>query len=267
MQTSIRLKQRKFKRILLLLILALCVNQVKAKHRVLLVDSELPMNQREAIIFLTGFGSVYHLFSGQKRALKNDTYDVYAPDYISRKSINQSVENLREFITEYPIEKYKKVHVIAFIYGSWTLNTFLQTDSISNLSSVVYDRSPIQEQVPFLLHEDKPFFGWILFGNSLADLAQTPFPDVNLKEVNTGLMIESNVTSVAHRYLNKMELNDAMWNQEKFSVYSDDFIYVEMNHDDMYTDMDGIIDEVFYLFQYGRFPKNASKEIPSDTYN
>ncbi len=56
----------------------------------------------------------------------NKGYDVFIPDYISRKSISNSVSHLDKFILKHNLKAYKNIHFFSYIIGSWTLHYFLQ---------------------------------------------------------------------------------------------------------------------------------------------
>ena len=48
------------------------------------------------------------------------------------------------------LDRYRRVHVFAFIAGGWTFNPFGEAGTLPNLSTIVYDRSPYQERAPGL---------------------------------------------------------------------------------------------------------------------
>ncbi len=60
-------------------------------------------------------------------------------------------------MNEHHLPQYKKLHVFSYIAGTWVLNIWLQQHPQNNITSIVYDRSPMQERVPFALVEDNSF--------------------------------------------------------------------------------------------------------------
>jgi len=87
------------------------------KERVF-IDNSKPLNEKEAILILPGFGSRVQGTKHIADFFFNKGYDVYIPDYIARKSINNCVNNLDKFIIKYKFKEYKKIHVFSYIVGS-----------------------------------------------------------------------------------------------------------------------------------------------------
>ena len=135
------------KNILAFLISVLCFSVFTySKERIYIENSSKPLNEKEAIVILVGFGSK---IQGTKKIADyffNKGYDVFIPDYISRKSIEGCVENLEKFIVKNHIKQYQSLHVFSYIIGSWTLNNWIQKNPDHKISTIIYDRSPLQER-------------------------------------------------------------------------------------------------------------------------
>ncbi len=80
-----------------------------SKDIIILDSNQLKIEEREAILVLTGFGSVYHSAKNQKLNFKQSGYDLFIPDYIDKKSIALCSEHLEDFIVKQQLAKYKKI--------------------------------------------------------------------------------------------------------------------------------------------------------------
>ncbi|MFM7683988.1 MAG: hypothetical protein ACKO7P_14785, partial [Bacteroidota bacterium] len=106
-----------------LFFLVISFNQsLLAQGRIFIESKSSSKAQREAILILPGFGS--KVFGTKKIAkfFQYKGFDVYIPKYISRKSVEQSVVNVDEFILKHGLKEYKKLHVFSYIFGTWTIN-------------------------------------------------------------------------------------------------------------------------------------------------
>lgn len=84
---------------------------IRAQGKIYVEDPKIARSQKEAILILPGFGS--KVFGTKKIAkfFRNKGFDIYIPRYISRKSVQKSVENVDRFIEEHELKAYKKLHV------------------------------------------------------------------------------------------------------------------------------------------------------------
>jgi hypothetical protein len=122
-----------------------------AQGRIFIESSSILKTEREAILILPGFGS--KIFGTKKIAkfFKHKGYDIYIPKYISRKSVEKSVENVDRFISKHGLKDYKKLHIFSYIFGTWTINLWINKNGKCNISTIVFDRSPLQERAPAAL--------------------------------------------------------------------------------------------------------------------
>ena len=155
---------------------------------------------KEALVILTGFGSKYHSLKAIKKEFGAYPYDVFVPRYISRKSIAATVQNLDEFWKKENLDRYEKVHVLGYIVGSWTINTWINAGGPLNIATIIYDRSTLQERAPTILVKDMKLFNWILFGPVMQDLIDTPYPALVFPDIEKGLLLETYATKVVRKH-------------------------------------------------------------------
>jgi len=85
-------------------------------------------------------------------SLRERGYDVFVPVYRNRAGLAATAEAIGEFIEEKSLDEYRELHAFAYILGTWALNTYLVENIVpSNLTTIVYDRSPLQERAPSLI--------------------------------------------------------------------------------------------------------------------
>jgi hypothetical protein len=240
------------------------------KERIYIYDLAKDPAEKEAILILPGFGSRIHgtqkiadyFFKGQ--------YDVFIPDYISRKSIEQCTKNLDEFILKYKLSNYKKVHVFSYIVGSWTLNNWINIHPKNNIVSIVYDRSPLQERAPYALVKDIPFIIRLIAGPIMKEFSKTPYPPLNTNTMSVGILIESKATKLIQKHKRSaLRPGPVSWEADSLHQRYNDRLYTWLNHDDMYTRFDVIGADILHFFAVGiftpparRFPYTEDPFIP-----
>src|SRR5262249_55481397 len=129
-----------------------------------------------------------------------DGIDIYVANYVTRRGLDSSRDELRRFIREQRLDRYERVHVFAFIAGAWTLNPSSVRTLLPNLASVVYDRSPYQERAPKIAVDVLPLPAWLRYGATIFDVARTPYPPLNAANVNIGLLVETRPTAFIRRH-------------------------------------------------------------------
>jgi len=244
--------------------LLLCfITVVVTARDIVLIDQQnkAPRSEREAILILPGFGDLYHSSKNQVKNFKDKGYDVFIPDYISRKSLDNCVKKLDGFVKKHKLGDYKKVHVFSYIIGSWTINSWIKQNSAGNIATIVYDRSPLQERVPVILVKTNPFLSRLLFGKLIRELSVTPYPSLNESAISCGLLIECKATKIlwkkrkAYRKMEPVSFDRAVLKQE-----SRDFFYIFLNHDDLYTHLESAAPQILYFFRENRFSPDADRE-------
>ncbi len=252
----------------LFLIVFCCFFQASLYSKDILIinkSNKAPIAEREAILILPGVGTIFHNTKNQRKNFSNTEYDVFIPDYISRKSLNQCVTNLDDFIKKNQLLSYNKIHVIGYILGSWTINLWIQKNPKSNVSTVIYDRSPLQEKAPAILVKQNPFLSKLLFGKLIRELSITPYPEIALDQIAVGILIECNATKIIWKKRKGLEsLPKVSWDKKDLNQECRDFFYAFMNHDDMYTKIENVSAELFYFIKNHQFTKEAIRNYPNN---
>ena len=150
---------------------------------------------KEAIVILTGFGSKYHSLHELKKQFGVYNYDVFVPRYISRQSIDQTISNFANFWKKEKLDNYDSVHVLAYIVGSWTINSWIADNGPANIATIVYDRSTLQERAPYVLVKDMKLVNFLLFGPVMQDLIDTPYPALAYPAIEKGILLETYATN------------------------------------------------------------------------
>src|SRR5215208_2394544 len=107
--------------------------------------------KRDALLVLPGFGygrtedQAFRSVAAQAAA---EGVDLYVSPFLTRSGLGASGAKLERFIRENRLDRYERLHVFAFIAGAWTFNPLVERHQLSNLATVVYDRSPFQERAP-----------------------------------------------------------------------------------------------------------------------
>ena len=231
------------------------------KDRIYIANPTVLLSEKDAILILPGFGS--KIQGTQKIAdyFFNKNYDVFIPDYISRKSIAGCVKNLDVFITKHSLKKYRKIYVFSYIVGSWTLNNWIINNPENNISAVVYDRSPLQERAPYALVKDIPILVKMISGKVMKEFSKTPYPSVSNQKMNVAIIIESKATNLLSQHKKSaMSLGPISWDAEKLNQNYHDKFYTWLNHDDMYTRFDITGSEILYFFSNSKFTDSAKRE-------
>jgi hypothetical protein len=221
----------------------------------------------DALLVLPGFGyggtgeDTFRMLAG---AVAADGIDFYLPVYISRSGLGDSREQLRRFIRDNRLDRYARVHVLAFLAGGWTLNPMVEAGALPNLSTIVYDRSPYQERAPRIASSKLRFLSWVRYGPVLFDVARTPYPTVPLSGVRVGLMVETAPTPFVQRFAKSASAyGPYQFECDAFGQRFDDCFYVAMNHDEIYARFAEVWPEVRSFIHGGRFTAAANRTPPA----
>ena len=240
-----------------------------ARDKIYIQKTNTIIAEKESILILPGFGSTLHGTKDLFHFFSQKGYDVFIPNYISRKSIGNCTEKLDKFIVKHKLLSYKKMHVFAFILGSWTLNNWLKAHPKHNINSIVYDRSPLQERAAFVITTDRPFLFRIALGKIIFEFAKTPyFPIDFAKNISVGLLIENSATKLIRKHKNTaMTLGALNFSVDSLHQNYDDYFYTRLNHDLLYSKLDRYGQEILHFFKEQRFSTNAIRlEFPEDVF-
>ncbi|MEY2937537.1 MAG: hypothetical protein RL062_126 [Bacteroidota bacterium] len=232
-----------------------------AKDKIIVNDVTVPVEKREAILLLNGFGSLYHTDKNQIKALAHQGFDLLIPDYIDRKSIQDCVKNVESFYQENQLSQYKAIHVFSYIVGSWTVNQWIAHYHPNNIASIIYDRSALQETVPQILDNENPFLSKVLFGKIMHDIATMPYPVLNAPNFPIAMIIECKASHILYKKREGFaKLPSPQHNVESFRQPTDNFAYYFQSHDDLYTQLDQISADLIYFYRNGHFPNTVQRE-------
>lgn len=240
-----------------------CVYEVQSKD-IAIIDRTKPVGEKQAILILPGFGSISHGVKNIRDYYIDRGYDLFIPDFISRKSLEECTRNIDEFINKYALEEYKNIHVFCYIVGGWSFNLWLKDHELPNLTHIVYDRSPIQERAPYVLVEDLPFFSCLIAGKVLKEFSETPYILNNkTAQKKIGIIIEKVPTKLMLKYKETAKkLGPINWKLDGLMQRNNDYCYIELNHDDLYEEFDEAGEQVLYFFKHGSFKSSANRTMP-----
>ena len=251
-------------RTILFLVFFLYGSYVLHAKDIAIIDRTKPAAEKEAILILPGFGSINHGVKNIRDYYSNRGYDLFIPDFISRKSLEQCTRNIDGFINKYDLDAYKDIHVLCYIIGGWSFNLWLEDHKLPNLSHLVYDRSPIQERAPYALVEDLPFLSYLFAGKTIKEFSQTPYiVNSTVEENRIGIIIETVATKLMIKHRETAEkLGPINWNVEGLMQAYGDYCYINLNHDDLYEQFDEAGEQILYFFKHGLFKSSANRIIP-----
>ena len=220
----------------------------------------------DALLVLPGFG---YSRSGEKSlralapAMAGDGIDLYVADFVTRSGLVESRAKLDRFIHENRLERYERLHVFAFIAGAWTFNPLMVRDRLPNLTSVVYDRSPLQERAPGIAADKLRLLAWVKYGSTVFDVATTPYPPLAAPAVHVALMVESRPTAFIRRYEKPArERGPFRFECDAFHQRYDDCLYLPMNHDELYVRFAETWPELRAFIRSGHFTSAADRTPP-----
>ena len=220
----------------------------------------------DALVVLPGFGydrDGERAFKSLAPAMAADGFDLYLPTFVSRSGLGESRERLRRFFQENHLERYRRVHVFAFIAGGWTFNPLGEAGTLPNLSTIVYDRSPYQERAPRVALEKLRFLTWVRYGSVVFDVAKTPYAPLTLPDVKVALVVETAPTSFIKRHESTARGYGAYeFECAAFRQRYDDCLFVGINHDELYPRFGEVWPEVRSFIRTGRFSASANRTPP-----
>jgi hypothetical protein len=226
-----------------------------------------PTARSEALLILPGFGygrDAEQTLRALAPTLGAEGLDLYVPSYISRRGLDASRARLREFIREHRLERYRRLHVFAFIAGGWTFNPLADSPGLPNLATVVYDRSPLQERAARIATDRLHLLTWIRYGTPVFDFARTPYPPLSVSRARVALLVETRPTAfVSKRTATARSYGPFRFDCDSFGQRYDDCAFVAMSHDQIYDRFAEILPDVLAFIRTGRFSVAAVREPPA----
>ena len=230
--------------------------------------SLMPAKPRtDALLILPGFG---YSREGEKTlrslvtAMDAQGVDLYVPTYIARSGLAESRAKLHRFIRDHRLDQYDRVHVFAFIAGAWTFNPLMETETLPNLATVIYDRSPFQERAPRIATEKLHFLTWVRYGSPVFDVAKTPYVPLAIPDVKVALLVETKPTSfIKHHEKTARGYGAFHFECDAFMQRYEDCMYVPLNHDELYNQFAEVWPELLAFIRTGRFSSTVNRTPPA----
>jgi hypothetical protein len=188
---------------------------------------------------------------------EHSTYAVHVADIPNRLSLDGCAEWLGGYVDrEVQPRRYRSVHILAFISGGLVLRRIWPAQPITNLSRLVYVRSPIQELTLQRFRERYGrFILWALRGRLALDVAGTEADHLAWPTGNEGkgLIIETGISQLARSLgVGRADVPSACWAPTRLLPGADDVLRVPQSHDEVYTS-NSVLEAVLHFFGCGRF--------------
>ena len=152
------------------------------------------------------------------------------------------------------------MHVFAYILGTWIINSFIINSGIQNITTIVYDRSPLQELAPRLIVDVIPLLGKVFSGRILEDFSKESYPSILKNELNIGIIVESKATPLIRIFRENLKSYGSIdWENLNFEQSYDDLIYTRLNHDEMYYRFDEIGEDILEFIKTSKFKKDSKR--------
>ncbi len=220
------------------------------------------IGSKEAILILPGLGDSKKRRMEQISEFSNQGYDVFIPDYMDKDAYVNCLPNLEKYFLENRLTEYKKLHCFVYIIGGWTLNGYINKHGFQNVASIVYDRSPPQERAPYVVRTKLSLIGKLLKGkivNQFDSIAYVPVD--NLVSVNIGIIIENKPTSLIRLFKKTaLEKGPILVDVESLGQSHDDYIYVMLDHNEMYYRFEALGKSIVTFFNQGSFPSEDMRK-------
>ena len=232
----------------------------KTPEVIVINNPNTPRAEKEALLILPGLGDSKKGRKKQKAFFAQQGFDLFIPDYAVKQSYAATVENLATFYQTQNLGEYKKLHVFSYILGSWVINDFITKYGAQNISSIVYDRSPLQERAPRLAAEVIPRIAKMAMGELLLEFAEIPYSAIEQGDINIGIIVESKATKLIRMFRKKtLSYGPIDWQNLNFKQAHDDLIYTRLNHDEMYVTFDEIGPDIIEFLRTGKFLSEARR--------
>jgi hypothetical protein len=222
--------------------------------------------RRDALLVVPGFGyddDAARAIRATDKAFAAEGIDLFVAGYLRRKGIAASRDALLEIYREQGLDRYERVHVFAFIAGSWTLNPALADGQMPNVATVIYDRSPYQERAPRIAMDRLRIPTRLFYGNVLFDVARAPYPPLDPGRRRVGILVETRPTGFIKRFAGTAaKYGPFDFRCNAFSLRYDDCAYIDMSHDDLYVKFSRVVPEIVGFIRNGRFTAGANRAPP-----
>jgi hypothetical protein len=221
----------------------------------------------EALIVLPGFGygrAGERSLGSLAPTINRDGIDLYVADYLTRGGLASSRSKLERFIHDNRLDRYRRVHVFAFIAGAWTVNPLIAEGKLPNLGRVIYDRSPFQERAPAIAVEQLRLLAWLRYGSTIFELSRTSYAPLAAPGVDVALVVESVPTTFIKRHATAARALGAFaFDCAAFNQSYRDCGYIELSHDELYTRFAELWPDLLSFIRTGRFSAAMDRTPPT----
>ena len=231
-----------------------------AQNHTIIQDLSQPAYHKKALIILPGFGDRSKHRKKQAAYFAQKGFDLFIPDFRDRKNYQHTLINFSTFMQDYKLEAYDEVVVFSYILGSWIINDYINRHPDSRISSIVYDRSPIQERAPAVVAKKIPGIVKILRGKLVIAFTDIPYVPIEVEGRRVGIIVENKATKLMRMFRKEtMRMGSIHFGSAQFNQSYTDLMHTCLNHDEMYYRFDVIGEEVLHFFERGSFSDYAKR--------
>jgi len=244
-----------------ILIFCIVSNNIYAQD-VIIIDTAVDVSEKEALVILNGFGDSKKNRRIQKEFFQEKGYDLFIPEYVEKKSLDLTISTFSSFYNRYKLDEYKQVKFLCYIIGGYVLNQHIEKNGKGKITTIIYDRSPIQERAPKVASQKLKFITKIYYGKVLFDFSEIKInPLSNKDSLIIGVIVENKATKLMRFFKRTSNsYGNYNYNAKEIERNLDDFIHTYLDHDLMYRRFDVIGQEILHFLEKGRFSENAKRE-------
>ena len=235
---------------------------VSEAQEVVVVDYTKNTNEKTALVVLNGFGDSKKNRKAQTEFFTTLNYDLFIPEFILRHSLDESVKVFSDFYLDQKLDEYDEVKVVCYIIGGYVLNRHVENEGFGQISTIIYDRSPIQERAPKVAVDRIRLVSKIMFGDVIRQFSLVDnSPLESTTGVEVGLIIENKATSLMRKFQKAAnKYGEYNFNPHQIDGNLDDYFHTVLDHDEMYVRFDITGDEIKYFLENGVFTQEARRE-------
>jgi hypothetical protein len=235
---------------------------VSEAQEVIVVDDSKSRGEKTALVVLNGFGDSKKNRRVQTEFFTSLDYDLFIPEFILRHSLDESLDAFSDFYREQRLDEYDEVKVMCYIIGGYVLNRHIEKEGFGQISTIIYDRSPIQERAPIVAVDRICLISKIVYGDVLLQFSKVEITPLESTEgVEVGLIIENKATSLMRKFQKAAnKYGEYNFLPDQIDGNLDDYFHTVLDHDEMYVRFDVIGDEIKYFLENGRFTQEARRD-------
>jgi hypothetical protein len=193
-----------------------------------------------------------------------DGFELFVPVYVARAGLDESRQQLSRFLRQQSLDRYRRVHIFAFLAGAWAINPLLNDGALPNLATIVYDRSPLQERAPRIADEKLHTLTWLRYGSPVFDLARTPYPQLIRTDTRVAVLVETKPTKFLIKHADiARQYGPLDFRCETLAQRYDDCAYLPRAHDDVYRRFAEVWPEMKAFIQSRQFTATATRTPPA----